>query len=52
MCVIGNLNAAVVLLLAPESGVRTRRGLADKGEDAGAYVVDAGKELTNVAMIL
>ena len=39
------LGAAVALLVAPESGARTRRTLGRKGQDAADYVVDAGKEL-------
>ena len=39
------LGAAVALLVAPESGARTRRTLRRKGEDAADYVVDAGKDL-------
>jgi gas vesicle protein len=39
------IGAAVGLLLAPESGVRTRRILRRKGQDAAEYVVEAGKEL-------
>jgi len=40
------IGAAVALLVAPESGARTRRTLRRKGQDAADYVVDAGKELT------
>jgi gas vesicle protein len=39
------IGAAVALLVAPESGARTRRTLRRKGQDAADYVVDAGKEL-------
>jgi gas vesicle protein len=39
------IGAAVALLVAPQSGARTRRVLRRKGEDTAAYVVDAGKEL-------
>jgi gas vesicle protein len=39
------IGAAVALLVAPESGARTRRALHRKGQDAADYVVDAGKEL-------
>jgi gas vesicle protein len=39
------IGAAVALLLAPDSGARTRRILRRKGQDAADYVVDAGKEL-------
>jgi len=39
------IGAAIALLVAPESGARTRRTLRRKGEDAADYVVDAGKEL-------
>ena len=37
--------AAAALLLAPESGARTRRRLARKGEEVADYVIDTGKEL-------
>jgi len=40
------IGATVALLLAPESGARTRRALRRKGQDAADYIVDAGKELT------
>lgn len=39
------LGAAAALLVAPASGVRTRRTLRRKGEDVTDYIVDAGKEL-------
>ena len=39
------LGAAVTLLVAPESGARTRRALRRRGQDTADYVVDAGKEL-------
>jgi gas vesicle protein len=39
------IGAAVALLVAPESGARTRRALRRKGQDAADYVVDAGREL-------
>jgi gas vesicle protein len=39
------IGAAAALLLAPESGVRTRRRLVRKGEDVADYLIDAGKEL-------
>ena len=39
------IGAAVALLLASESGTRTRRALRRKGQDTVDYVVDAGKEL-------
>lgn len=39
------IGAAAALLLAPESGVRTRRRLVRKGEEVGDYLIDAGKEL-------
>jgi gas vesicle protein len=41
------LGAAVALLVAPESGARTRRTLRRKGQDAADYVVDAGKDLVD-----
>jgi gas vesicle protein len=39
------IGAVAALLVAPESGARTRRRLRRKGLDAADYVVDAGKEL-------
>ena len=39
------LGAAVALLLAPESGEKTRRRIRRKGEDAAEYLADAGKDL-------
>ena len=42
------IGAAAALLVAPASGVRTRRTLRRKGEDAADYindVIDASKEL-------
>ena len=39
------LGAAAALLLAPESGARTRRKLVRKGEEVADYLIDAGKEL-------
>ena len=39
------IGAAAALLLAPESGTRTRRKLVRKGEEAADYLIDAGKEL-------
>jgi gas vesicle protein len=39
------LGAAVALLIAPESGARTRRIVRRKGQAAADYVVDAGQEL-------
>src|ERR1700730_6914665 len=39
------IGAAVALLVAPDSGERTRRTLRREGQDAADYVVDAGKEL-------
>jgi gas vesicle protein len=37
--------AAAALLMAPESGARTRRRLVRKGEEIADYLIDAGKEL-------
>lgn len=37
--------AAVALLVAPDSGARTRRRLLRKGEEASEYLIAAGKEL-------
>ncbi|HXM43678.1 MAG TPA: YtxH domain-containing protein [Bryobacteraceae bacterium] len=39
------IGAAAALLLAPDSGVRTRRRLVRKGEEVADYLIDAGKEL-------
>jgi gas vesicle protein len=39
------IGAVAALLLAPESGARTRRRLASKGEDVADDLIDAGKEL-------
>ncbi|MGA3075497.1 MAG: YtxH domain-containing protein [Bryobacteraceae bacterium] len=39
------IGAAAALLLAPESGVKTRRRLVRKGEEVSDYLIDAGKEL-------
>ena len=39
------IGAAAALLVAPASGVRTRRRLIRKGEAVADYLVDAGKEL-------
>jgi gas vesicle protein len=39
------IGAAAALLLAPASGVRTRRKLVRKGEEVADYLIDAGKEL-------
>jgi gas vesicle protein len=39
------IGAAAALLLAPESGARTRRRLVRKGEEVSDYLIDAGKEL-------
>jgi gas vesicle protein len=39
------MGAAAALLLAPESGGRTRRRLAREGEEVADYMIDAGKEL-------
>jgi len=39
------IGAAAALLLAPESGARTRRKLVRKGEEVADYLIDAGKEL-------
>ena len=39
------LGAALALLVAPQSGARTRRDLRRKGQDAAEYLTDAGKEL-------
>jgi gas vesicle protein len=39
------VGAAAALLLAPESGERTRRKLVRKGEEVADYLIDASKEL-------
>jgi len=39
------IGAATALLLAPESGARTRRRIRRTAEDAAEYVVEAGKDL-------
>ena len=39
------IGAAAALLLAPASGVRTRRRLVRQGEEVADYLIDAGKEL-------
>src|ERR1039458_571275 len=39
------VGAAAALLMAPASGVRTRRRLVRKGEEVADYLIDAGKEL-------
>ena len=39
------IGAAAALLVAPESGARTRRAVRRKGQEAADYFVDAGKEV-------
>ncbi len=39
------VGAGVALLVAPQSGRRTRRQIARKAEDAQAYLEDLGEEL-------
>ena len=39
------IGATTALLLAPESGARTRRKIRRKAEDASDYLVEAGKDL-------
>jgi gas vesicle protein len=39
------IGAAAALLVAPESGARTRRRLVRKGEEVADYLIDAGKDL-------
>jgi len=39
------VGAALALLVAPTSGVRTRRKLVRKGEEVADYLIDAGKEV-------
>lgn len=41
----GGIGAMVALLLAPESGVRTRRKIRRKAEDVADYFADACKDL-------
>jgi gas vesicle protein len=44
----GLIGAAVALLLAPESGAKTRRRLRRQGEDAADYLLAAGKDLVEI----
>ena len=39
------IGAAIALLLAPESGIKTRRKLARAGEDAADYLIGACEDL-------
>jgi gas vesicle protein len=39
------IGAAVALLIAPESGARTRRRIRRKGENAAEYFISASKDL-------
>jgi gas vesicle protein len=39
------IGGVAALLLAPASGVRTRRQLVRRGEEVADYLIDAGKEL-------
>jgi gas vesicle protein len=39
------IGAAAALLLAPESGAKTRRRIRRKGEDAAEYLMAASKDL-------
>lgn len=41
------IGAGVALLVAPESGARTRRTIRRTGQDIADYVVDASKELAD-----
>jgi gas vesicle protein len=41
------IGAAVALLIAPESGARTRRRIRRAGEDAAEYFIDAGQDLVD-----
>jgi gas vesicle protein len=41
------IGAAAALLMAPASGVHTRRKLRRKGEEVADYLIDAGKELVD-----
>lgn len=39
------IGAAAALLLAPETGKKTRRKLASKGEEVADYLIGAGKDM-------
>ena len=39
------IGATTALLLAPDTGERTRRKLRRRGEETAEYLIDAGKEL-------
>lgn len=41
------IGAVAALLLAPDSGVRTRRKLRKQGQEAADYLIDSGKELVD-----
>ncbi len=41
------IGAAAALLMAPESGERTRRKLRRQGEDVADYLIEEGKELVD-----
>jgi len=41
------IGTAAALLMAPASGVHTRRKLRRKGEEVADYLIDAGKELVD-----
>ena len=41
----GAIGAAAALLMAPESGAKTRRKVTRAGEDAADYLIGAGKDL-------
>src|SRR6202166_1631316 len=41
------IGAAAALLMAPASGVHTRRRLRRQGEEVADYLIDAGKELVD-----
>ena len=41
------IGAVAALLLAPDSGERTRRKLRRQGEDAADYLIEAGKDLVD-----
>jgi len=41
------IGAAVALLIAPESGAKTRRRIRRAGEDAAEYFIGAGQDLVD-----
>jgi gas vesicle protein len=41
------IGAGAALLMAPQSGARTRKRLRRQGEEVADYLIDAGKELVD-----